>query len=168
MVSRSLLPFGLGRPRELATEPEGDPFRSFRREMDRLFDEFTRGWPFVTPFAEGEGRMLAPRIDVSETDAELAITAELPGIEDKDIDVTLSGNTLTIKGEKKAETERKAEDYHVMERSFGTFSRTIGIPFEADPDSVKAAFKHGVLTVKIPKPAEIKEKAKKIAIEHAA
>jgi HSP20 family protein len=167
MDTRSLLPFGFGRSREVALGAERDPFRAFRREMERMFDDVYRGWPFGA-LAEGEERLVSPRIDVSETDGELLVTAELPGMEEKDIDVTLAGNMLIVRGEKKSESERKAEDYHVMERSFGRFSRTIPVPFEADPDQVKASFKQGVLTVKIPKPAEIKEKSKKIAIEHAA
>jgi HSP20 family protein len=166
MQTRHLLPFGFARSRDM-TPAERDPFRALRREMDRMFEDFSRGLPFG-PTAEGEGFAVAPRIDVSETDSEMLVSAELPGMKEDEIDVTLAGNMLSISGEKKSEQERKAEDYHVMERSFGRFSRALPVPFDADPDQVKASFKDGVLTVKIPKPAEEKGKSRKIAIEHAA
>ena len=106
----------------------------------------------------------APRIDVSETDAELKIEAELPGVDEKDLEVVLSDGRLTIKGEKKAEKEEKKKDYHLVERSYGSFARSIGLPFEADPGQVKASFAKGVLTVTVPKPPEVKAKEKKIQI----
>jgi HSP20 family protein len=107
---------------------------------------------------------MAPRVDVSETDTELKIEAELPGIDEKDVEVVLSDGRLTIKGEKKQEKEEKKKDYHLLERSYGSFARSIALPFEADPDQVKASFAKGVLTVTVPKPPEVKAKEKKIAI----
>ena len=95
---------------------------------------------------------MAPRVDVSETDTELKIEAELPGIDEKDVEVVLSDGRLTIKGEKKQEKEEKKKDYHMVERSYGSFARSIVLPFEADPDKVKATFAKGVLTVTVPKP----------------
>ena len=105
-----------------------------------------------------------PSIDVSETDTEMTVDAELPGVEENDIDVTLTDNLLTIRGEKKQEKEEKKKDYRLTERSYGSFSRSMTLPFDADPNKIKAAFKDGVLTITLPKPPEVKAKVKKIAI----
>jgi HSP20 family protein len=139
-----------------------DPFTTLRREMDRLFEGFGRdlGWP--SP--EGRAAAMAPSIDVSETEGEIKIEAELPGIDEKEVEVVISDNVLTIKGEKKADKEEKKKDYHLVERSYGSFSRTLTLPFAADPAKVKAGFKNGVLSISLPKPPEVKAKAKKIAI----
>ena len=138
-----------------------EPFGSLRRDMERVFEDFSRdfGWPPAT--AE---RAMAPRVDVSETDTELKIEAELPGIDEKDVEVVLSDGRLTIKGEKKQEKEEKKQDYHLVERSYGSFARSVALPFEADPDKIKASFAKGVLTVTVPKPPEVKAKQKKIPI----
>jgi HSP20 family protein len=107
---------------------------------------------------------VAPRIDVSETDSEIKIEVEMPGVEEKDVEVVLSNGRLTIKGEKKQEKEEKKKDYHLVERSYGAFARSIGLPFEADPSKVQARFDKGVLTVTVPKPPDVKAKEKKIPI----
>jgi HSP20 family protein len=130
--------------------------------MERLFEDFSRDFGWGAPAVTGMGEV--PRIDVSETDSELKIEAELPGVEEKDIEVVLSDGRLTIKGEKKAEKEEKKKDYHLVERSYGSFARSIGLPFEADSDKVKASFSKGVLTVTVPKPPEVKAKEKKIQV----
>jgi HSP20 family protein len=139
-----------------------EPFGSLRRDVERLFEDFSRdsGWspPATT------GMAMAPRVDVSETDTELKVEAELPGIDEKDVEVILNDGRLTIKGEKKQEKEEKKKDYHLVERSYGSFARSIALPFEADPDQVKASFAKGVLTVTVPKPPEVKAKQKKIPI----
>ena len=139
----------------------GDPFTAMRREMDRVFESFGRelGWGSDMPSAA-----MAPSIDVSETDNEIRIDAELPGVDEKDVEVVVTDNVLTIKGEKKAEKEEKKQDYHLVERSYGSFSRSLTLPFAADPAKAKANFKNGVLSITMPKPAEIAAKAKKIAI----
>jgi HSP20 family protein len=151
----------LGRKSDVAVT-DNDPFAAFRREMERLFDSFGRdiGWP------TGDRRTAAtaPSIDVSETDSELRIDADLPGVEEKDVDVAISDNVLTIKGEKKAEKEEKKKDFHLVERSYGSFSRSLTLPFAADPAKAKATFKNGVLSITLPKPPEVKAKSKKIAI----
>jgi HSP20 family protein len=143
-------------------DPERDPFAHMHREIDRLFHNVVgegRG------DSEGGAMMMVPDIDVSETDGELEITAELPGIDEKDVDVSLDNGRLTIKGEKKAEKEEKQKDYHLMERSYGAFSRSIVLPFEVDADKVTADFSKGVLKITLPKPAEVKDKTRKIAIK---
>lgn len=154
----TLRPFG--RRSEVAVGD--DPFTTLRREMDRLFESFGRdlGWP--SP--EGRAAAMAPSIDVSETEGEIKIEAELPGIDEKDVEVMISDNVLTVKGEKKADKEEKKKDYHLVERSYGSFSRSLTLPFAADPAKVKAGFKNGVLSISLPKPPEVKAKAKKIAI----
>jgi HSP20 family protein len=139
-----------------------EPFGSLRRDMERVFEDFSRDFGWGPPATTGIA--MAPRVDVSETDTELKIEAELPGIDEKDVEVVLSDGRLTIKGEKKQEKEEKKKDYHLLERSYGSFARSIALPFEADPDQVKASFAKGVLTVTVPKPPEIKAKEKKIAI----
>jgi HSP20 family protein len=139
-----------------------EPFGSLRRDMDRVFEDFWRdfGWgPATQP-----GMAVSPRIDISETDTELKIEAELPGIDEKDVEVVLGHGRLTIKGEKKQQKEEKKKDYHMVERSYGSFARSIGLPFEADPNQVEAAFAKGVLTVTVPKPPEVKAKEKKIPV----
>ncbi|MDH3662676.1 MAG: Hsp20/alpha crystallin family protein [Alphaproteobacteria bacterium] len=129
--------------------------------MDHQFDDFARGYRW--PFANGRNAPM-PQIDVSETDADVTIEAELPGVDEKDIDVTLTDNLLTIKGEKKQEKEEKNKDYHLTERSYGSFSRSMTLPFDADPKKIRAKFDAGVLKITLPKPAEVKAKVKKIAI----
>jgi HSP20 family protein len=139
-----------------------DPFHTFRREMDRLFDSFGRefGWP-----AAGGGGAIVPSVDLSETDSEIRIEAELPGVDEKDVEVVVADNVLTIKGEKNVKKEEKKKDYHLVERSYGSFARSITLPFAAEPDKAKASFKSGVLTITLPKPPELKAKAKKIAVQ---
>ena len=150
------------RKTELAPTPaDADPFRALQRRMDRLFDDFAGDYRW--PFANGRGAP-TPSIDVSETDTEMTVDAELPGVEENDIDVTLTDNLLTIRGEKKQEKEEKKKDYHLTERSYGSFSRSMTLPFDADPAKIKASFKDGVLTITLPKPPEVKAKVKKIAI----
>jgi HSP20 family protein len=153
-----------GRERgELASSREiWEPFASLRRDMERMFEDFSRDVGWRPPASAG--MVAAPRIDVSETDTELKIEAEMPGVDENDVDVVLSDGRLTIKGEKKQEKEEKKKDYHLVERSYGSFARTIGLPFDTDPEQVKASFAKGVLTVTVPKPPEVKAKEKKIPI----
>jgi HSP20 family protein len=139
-----------------------EPFASLRRDMERLFEDFSRDVGWRPPTIAGTA--VAPRIDVSETDTEIKIEAEMPGVDEKDVEVVLSNGRLTIKGEKKLEKEEKKQEYYLHERSYGAFARSVGLPFEADPDQVKATFAKGVLTVTVPKPPEVKAKQKKIPI----
>jgi HSP20 family protein len=139
-----------------------EPFTSLRRDMERLFEDFGRDLGWRAP-ATAEMAM-APRIDVSETDNEIKLEAELPGVNEKDVEITFTDGRLTVKGEKKQEKEEKKKGYHMVERSYGSFARSIALPFEADPDKIKAKFANGVLTVTVPKPPEVKAKQKKIPI----
>jgi HSP20 family protein len=107
----------------------------------------------------------SPRLDVSETDNNLEIVADLPGMEKKDITVTLEDNLLTIKGEKKEEKENKDKQYHTIERCSGSFYRAVRLPVEVEKDKIEAAFKDGVLTLRLPKSKESKRKAAQIEIK---
>lgn len=124
-------------------------FTSLQREMDRLFDDFGRGFERSTPVA-------FPKIDVAESDSEVEVTAELPGLEQKDIEISVADNCLTVSGEKRTESERKDKAYALSERSYGAFSRTIGLPPGVDPASITATVGKGVLKVTVPKPASAK------------
>jgi HSP20 family protein len=158
MALRDLIPSKKSVP---ARREEHDPFSLFREEMNRLFDNFFRGFD-IEAF---EPRIsFSPKIDVSETDKEITVTAELPGMEEKDIDVSLEKDRITIKGEKKEEKEEKGKDFYRSERSFGSFVRTIPLPKEIDTDKVDAQFKKGVLTITLPKTPEAIKEVKKIPI----
>jgi HSP20 family protein len=143
-----------------------DGFRSLRREIDRVMNDFSRGFPGPWLAQGSKGlRQWDPRLDVAETDGEFEITVELPGVDEKDVDVTLWGDVLTIKGEKKSETEDKKKDFHRIERSYGMFQRQMSIPFDVDPKDVDAKFKKGVLTVTLPKPPEAQAETRKVKIQ---
>ena len=107
-----------------------------------------------------------PKVDVTETKNEFSISAELPGIDDKDIDVTLDDGTLTLKGEKKVEKEDKQGEFYSRERSYGSFQRTFKVPETIDQNKINASFNKGILTVKLPKTLESRKEVKKIAINH--
>ena len=151
------------------------PFERLRSEIDRLFDDFGMGlWrsPFrrgvfdIEPFRRGEiswGKV--PAVDVAETANGYEITAELPGIEEKNVEVKYADGTLTIKGEKKDEKEEKKENYYLSERSYGSFQRSFRVPEGVDPDKVEASFKNGVLTVTLPKTPVAQKKEKRIEIK---
>ena len=162
MALPSLRRFGRGKGELLPSTDIWEPFTSLRRDMERLFEDFSSDFGWGAPALAQMG--MAPRVDVSETDSEIKIEAELPGVDEKDIEVVLSDGRLTIKGEKKQEKEEKKKDCHMVERSYGSFARTIGLPFETDPGQVKASFAKGVLSITVPKPPEVKAKEKKIPI----
>jgi len=145
-----------------------DPLTSFRREMDRLFDDFGRGWPGMagTFLSRDVFAALRPSMDVAETDKEIEITAELPGLREDEVQVDVSNDILTVKGEKKAEKEEKDKNYYVVERSFGSFSRSVQLPSAIDADQIKATLSNGVLKVVIPKPAA--SQSKKIEVKQGA
>jgi len=142
------------------------PFKDIekaRSEMDRLLDTFLFGRP-KTSGAAGEEEWQPP-VDVAETESELVVNVEIPGVDPKDIDVSLSGDTLFIKGEKKPETEEKEEDYLLLERNYGTFTRSIRLPVEVQSDKISASHKNGVLTVVLPKSEGARKREIKIKVE---
>lgn len=125
---------------------EGRELTSFRREIDNLFNHFF-DLDFAMPRSLFRDREWAPRVDVSEREGEITVKAEIPGCDAEDIDVSLEGRLLTIKGEKKQETEEKKENFHRTERSYGYFSRTLELPSEVDPENIDATYKKGVLSL---------------------
>ncbi|MCL5024494.1 MAG: Hsp20/alpha crystallin family protein [Nitrospirae bacterium] len=161
MAIRNLAPFG---KKSVPVQREDEnPFALLRREMDTLFENYFRGFD-LEPF---ESRMGAfdPKVDVIENDKEIKVSAELPGMDEKEIDISLQNGMLTIKGEKKEEKEDKRKDYYRMERSYGSFSRTIPLPVEVETDKVEAAFKKGVLSITLPKTAKALAETKKISVK---
>ena len=142
MNLRSLLP--VNRDRSIAS-----PFTSLQREIDRLFDDFSRGFPALAPFNGGNGGKLTPSVDVSETDKEIEITAELPGLEEKDVQINVVDNVLTIRGEKSAEKEEKDKNYRLAERCYGSFERTLELPAGVNADAIEARLALGVLLVSV-------------------
>ena len=161
MNLRALVPF---RDRQGLARPELGVFGSLQREVDRLFDEFAR----VGTLAMAGNGSLMPSMDITETEKEFVITAELPGLERKDVEISLEDNVLTIRGEKKSETkpDDKNKNVHVSERSYGVFYRVLELPAKVDPSSVQATMSKGVLKITIPKPA--RPQSKKIEVQEAA
>ena len=159
MKVRSMLPTLWG---ESASERV--PFRALQQEVDKLFNDFTSDLSLV---GRWNGR-LAVQVDVAETGKTLEVTAELPGVNEKEIDLSLAGDILTIKAEKKSDKEEKTKDYHLVERSYGTFERSMRLPFKADPAKIDAKFDKGVLKLVVQKPAEAQTKMQKIEVKAAA
>jgi len=139
---------------------ESNPFSLLQHEIDRLFDGFTRN------FAPLSQNPVVPNMDVAETDKDIEITAELPGLEEKDVQINVTDNLLTIRGEKKSEREEKEKDYHLVERNYGSFLRTVELPPGGNLDAIKATISKGILKVTVPKPAP--SQAKKIEVKTAA
>ena len=156
-MARSYLPSLFGR--------DDDPFGSLFSEVQKTFEDFSRRSP-LAGFGAGT---LAPKIDVAESKDAIDLTAELPGVDEKDVDVTLTNGVLTIRGEKRTQRDEKDKEknWHVVERSYGSFSRTISLPFDPDPAKVDAKFDKGVLHVHLPKPVEVAKKQQKIEIKKA-
>ncbi len=143
-----------------------DPFAAMRAEMDRVFDSFLgRGFGQMPSLFRGDaGGMISPNIDVKETPTELVIEAELPGLEEKDVSATLNAGVLTLKGEKKSERDEQKDNYHLMERSYGSFQRSFQVGDAIDPEKVQATFEKGVLKVTLPKKADATKAERRIPI----
>jgi HSP20 family protein len=155
---KSLIPVGTDRG---VSRRESNPFSFLQQEIDRLFEGVTRGFPTFG----GTGANF-PRMDVSETDKTIEIEAELPGLETKDVQINLSDNVLTIRGEKKSEREEKSKDYHLVERSFGSFARSVELPQGVKVEDISAEIAKGVLKVSVRKPAP--KQSKQIEVKSAA
>ena len=164
-----------------STRPETmwQPFVALRDEVDRLFDNVWRGfgggWPSRPQRQAGEAQPLwrfdtslgltAPVVDVAERDGDFRITAELPGMDATNVELVVTEDMLTIRGEKKEEKEEKTENYHRSERRFGSFQRSFQLPRGVDREKIEAKFDKGVLTVTLPKTAEAAARQKKIEIK---
>jgi HSP20 family protein len=128
-----------------------DPFFAFREDMDRLFEGLWQGSEVVPAFAAETARAWTPRIAVSETESEIRVDAELPGLSEKDFEVELEGELLTLRGEKRAEREAKSAEFRHVERAYGRLERTIELPCPVEVDKVSASYRQGVLRVTLPK-----------------
>lgn len=161
-----LIPWNWGKNGESLRRQSDNPFAEFQKEMNRLFENFSDDMFSLSPMKRTQQEISAafPKMDVSETDKEFKVSAELPGMDEKDIDVSVSNEVLTIKGEKKAEKEDKKPNYYRMERSYGSFQRSIPLPSEVEKDKIKANFKKGVLNIVLPKSEKAVKESKKIEI----
>ncbi len=160
------------------TPEDNHPLQNLRSEIDHVFERFAQGWPQwgglwhrktgATPMEDWPAVFdyrSSPDVNIGESDGEYEITAELPGLDEKDIELTISDGVLTLKGEKKAEREDKHKDYHLTERRFGAFRRSFTLPAGVDEKKVAARFAKGVLCVTLPKTAEARQGQKKIEIK---
>ena len=162
MAIRDLIPWSRGREMTAQRGEELNPFLTLHREMNRLFDDVFRGFD-LAPFGGSRpfDRMGWPNIEVSETDKDVKVTAELPGLHEKDVQVELANGVLAIKGERKTETEDTERRF--SERYYGHFERRIPVE-DVDQDKVSASFRNGVLTVTMPKTAQAQSNVKRIAV----
>ncbi len=163
MSVKDIIPRRWGRQRVPSRYGEEHPFGSLFEEAENLFDWLWHG--FGIDIYGGRAKPFSPRVDVKETDKEIKIVADIPGLDEKDINVTLKDDVLTIRGEKKEEKEDRSENYYKLERSYGSFTRSIPIPVEVETDKIEAKIKKGVLSVTLPKSPEALKKSKKIEIK---
>jgi HSP20 family protein len=158
---------------EITKSPETTPsrprdvFSAMHDEMDRVFERFEHGWPRWPTLFRREGAITVPELDVRENTNAIVVEAELPGVDEKDVSVTVANGVLTIKGEKKHEKEEKGENYYLTERSFGSFERSIRLPDTIDDAKVEAKFDKGVLKVTAAKKPEAVKAERKIEIKKA-
>lgn len=162
MGLNDLVPFR-HRRRQAARSDALSPFERMHDEMDRIFNEFMPQLPDVEGLGAGAGTLAS--IDLSETDDALELKADLPGMEEKDLNVTLRNGAVTISGERKYESEETKKNFYRAERAYGSFSRSVSLPCEVDEERVEAHFKNGVLTVRLPKSATEKHNQRKIDIK---
>ena len=156
----------ISKPGETSVSGQRDLFSTMRHEMNRMLERFEHDWPrFPGFFRGGESSAMVPELDVREDANAITVEADLPGVEEKDVKVTLSNGVLTIKGEKKHEREEKSESYHLTERSFGSFQRSLRLPDTIDEGKVQARFDKGVLKITASKKPEAVKAERTIAIE---
>lgn len=145
---------------------ESDPFLAMQRRMNRLFDDFMAPLPGLLPYEE-MGASFTPRVDVEEDEKEVRVTAELPGMDARDIDISIHRDVLTLRGEKSSEHEEKKGQYHRIERSYGSFERAIPLGMAVDAEKAAAEYRNGVLTITLPKPAGEAAKTRRIEVKGA-
>ena len=156
-----LIPF-----RGRGTSAMADPFSNLRHTMDRMLAEFGKDFETLPNTLPASASSFYPRLDYEDRDDAIVLSAELPGLTDKDITVEVNKDVLTMKGEKKSCREEKGSGFYRGERLFGAFERTLRLPYEIEKDKVTAAMKDGVLTVTLPKCAEAKKEIKRIPVQH--
>ena len=166
---KGLIPWRKMSEEMVPTRTEHSPVRLFEREMSHLFDDlfedFDRSFERGSLLRRTEDWLEEiPSLEVSETEDEFCVKAELPGLDEKDIEVRMDGNELTVRGEKKRERDEKKRDYHVSEVSYGEFTRSVLLPEGVDREKVKAVFKKGVLTLTLPKTEQGKAMHKRIDV----
>ena len=165
MDIKQLVPWGR---KDLQIRRDDDPFMALQRQINQIFDNFFDGFAISPLWGLESGRgPFNPRMDLSDTDKQYRVTVELPGLDEKDVEISLANNVLTIKGEKKQEKEEKRKDYHRMERSYGLFKRNIAIPEGVDLEKVDASFRKGLLIINLPKTEEMQKETKTIPIKAA-
>lgn len=147
-----------------------DPFKDFERlhnEVERAFSDFPFGWKRRKDWLEKpeEGKIWVPAVDIYEDEEQVVLKAEIPGIEEKNIDIKLEGNVLTMKGERKFEHEEKKKNWTRIERAYGTFQRSFSLPEYVDTEKVSAEYKNGILSIFLPKKPETKTKQIKVEIK---
>jgi len=167
MSVRDLIPWGRSpSPSPTPYRKPDHPFLSLHREVNRLFDDVFRGFDMPVGLgAFGGPDTVWPTMEVSETDKDITITAEVPGLDEKDIEVLLDGGVLTLRGEKRSETEDK--DRHFTERYYGRFERRVAVGPDVEQDNARASFKNGVLVIRLPKTERAQSKTRRIAINSA-
>jgi HSP20 family protein len=165
MTIKDLVPWKWGEEKQVPVKrsQSKDTLTTLHNDIDRLFDNFFRGFD-LAPFGESFSTF-SPNIDVRENDHNYQVTAELPGMDENDIEVTLDHNSLTIRGEKKQETQDKGHNYYRMERSYGSFQRSISLPPGIDSGKIDANFNKGILTITLPKTTEAQKHAKHIPVK---
>lgn len=161
MSVRDLIPWGRSETR-VPSRSDPDPFLSLHREVNRLFDDVWRG--FGLPASDFRRSVGWPTVDLAETEKEIRVTAELPGLTEKDVEIALTDDALTLRGERRAEQDGEADGVVFSERFFGRFQRTIPLPTEIDRDRASARMTDGVLTVTLPKSENASRKLKRIPI----
>ena len=169
MQISDLIPWGRDKKKRPASESDGgsNPLVSLQREINHVFEDF---WDKVENGWNGRNEvvgMFGPSTDVTETDKSVDVSIELPGMTEKDIDISLTSDAMTIRGEKKIEHEEERKGVYMSERSYGSFYRTVPLPAGVDADKADAKFKNGVLTVSLPKTAEAQAKVKRIPVKAA-
>jgi HSP20 family protein len=173
MATETKLPVTKSSTAPAAASEAWQPFQALRSEIDQIFDDFGNGF-WRRPFRslarlerDLSKNFTAPAVDVAESDKAYEITAELPGLDEKNIDVKVVNGGLSIRGEKKEETEEKKKDYYVSERRYGSFERFFALPDGVNADKIEATFKNGVLKVVLPKTEEAQKPAKTISVKAA-
>jgi HSP20 family protein len=170
MTLSNLIPWTWGKKnlpiRKETSSNEFSPIFSLQQDMNSMFDDFFRTFEtgMLSPFSQTQVGLFQPQVEVKETSKDVQVSVELPGLEDKDIDLSISDDYLTIKGEKREEKEENNSSYYRMERMYGSFQRRVPFPCAVDRDKAEATFKRGVLTVVLPKTADSHQHIKKIPI----
>ncbi len=172
MKNKDWVPWKRNEEKSLVKHGNISPLLGLQRDMDRMFEDFMqsfgREWGLgLTPFLYESDSLgsVYPKVNVSESDKAIEIAAELPGLDEKDVEILLADDTLTIKGEKKLDKEDKKKNYYRFESSYGSFSRAIPLSADVDRDKVEASFRKGVLTVTLPKTEEAKSHVKRIEVK---